>query len=191
MPGIAVMWHEHRAANTVDRLEGGRAMTLQEIKALVAFNTWADRRFFEAVGQLSAEQYHSDMHSSHGGIHGTLLHIVETERIWLARWQKHPDPAAAVPRQVPALADLRALWEQTSSDMHRFLDGLNDQKLQEVLTTTTLAGTFSTPYWQMIQHLVDHSSYHRGQIVTMLRQLGVTPPSTGLLRFYREAATQA
>ncbi len=166
-------------------------MTLQEIKALMAFNTWANRRFFEAVGQLSHEQYTRDMHSSHGGIHGTLVHIVGTEGLWLARWQKHPDPSAGLPSQGHSLADLRALWEQTRADMGQFLDGLNDQKLQEILTATTRAGTFSNPYWQMIQHVVDHSSYHRGQIVTMLRQLGVTPPSTGLIRFYREPATQA
>lgn len=166
-------------------------MTLQEIKALIAFNNWANRRLFEAVGPLSNEQYTRDRRSSHGGIQGTLVPIVATERLWLARWQKDPDPSAGLPSQGHSLADLRALWEQTCADMSQFLDGLNDQKLQEVLTTTTLAGTFSNPYWQMIQHVVDHSSYHRGQIVTMLRQLGVTPPSTGLIRFYREAATQA
>jgi uncharacterized damage-inducible protein DinB len=73
--------------------------------------------------------------------------------------------------------------------MSQFVATLDDCKLQETLETTTLAGTFTAPYWQMIQHVVDHSSYHRGQIVTMLRQLGVTPPSTGMMRFYRDTST--
>jgi uncharacterized damage-inducible protein DinB len=162
-------------------------MTWQEINALVAYNIWANGRFFEALSQLPAEQYERDMHSSHGGIHGTLRHLVSAERFWLARWQKHPDPTTVMPQQVPSLGDLKTHWENTCEEMQQFLATLNDQKLQETLTTTAQVGTVSTPYWQMIQHVVDHSSYHRGQIVTMLRQLGVTPPSTGLMRFYRDA----
>jgi uncharacterized damage-inducible protein DinB len=131
------------------------------------------------------------MKSSHGGIHGTLTHIIAAERLWLARWQKHPDPTATMPRQVASRDDLKALWGKTCDEMKRFLDTLSEQTLQETLTTTTQAGVFATPYWQMMQHVVDHSSYHRGQIVTMLRQLGVTPPSSGLIRFYREKQTSA
>jgi uncharacterized damage-inducible protein DinB len=162
-------------------------MTLEEITQLVAFNRWANQRVFEALSQLSAEQYERDLHSSHGGIHGTFAHVVGTEKAWLCRWQRQPSTAAAELARLTSLADLRAYWEQVCVDMRRFLSTLDDQKLQETLTTTTLTGTYTSPYWQMMQHLVDHSSYHRGQIVTMLRQLGVTPPSTGLIRFYRDA----
>ena len=59
------------------------------------------------------------------------------------------------------------------------------------MVTTSQGGQFADPYWQMIQHVVDHSSYHRGQIVTMLRQLGATPPNTGMIRFYREMTRPA
>jgi uncharacterized damage-inducible protein DinB len=74
--------------------------------------------------------------------------------------------------------------------MNHFLDTLDDRTLQETLTASTLTGTYTSPYWQMIQHVVDHSSYHRGQIVTMLRQLGMTPPSTGMMRFHRDSSAQ-
>jgi uncharacterized damage-inducible protein DinB len=164
-------------------------MTLQEVAQLVAFNRWADARFFEALSQLSPEQYGRDLQSSHGGIHGTLAHIVGVEKGWLRRWQRQPETAASPLRQMRSLTELRADWEDVCAAMDQFLATLDDLKLQETLETTTLAGTFTAPYWQMIQHVVDHSSYHRGQIVTMLRQLGVTPPSTGLMRFYRDAAT--
>jgi len=164
-------------------------MTLEEVTQLVAFNQWADARFFEAMSQLSAEQYGRDLHSSHGGIHGTLAHIVGVEKGWLRRWQRQPETAAPSLSQMHSLAELRAYWERVCAEMNLFLAALDDRKLQETLETTTLMGTFTAPYWQMIQHVVDHSSYHRGQIVTMLRQLGVTPPSTGLMRFYRDTTT--
>jgi uncharacterized damage-inducible protein DinB len=161
-------------------------MTLQEITQLVAFNRWANQRFFEALSRLSAEPYGRDLQSSHGGIHGTLAHIVGAEKGWLRRWQRQPETAPAALSQIHSLAELRAYWESVCNEMSQFLATLDDRKLQETLSTTTLTGAYTSPYWQMIQHVVDHSSYHRGQIVTMLRQLGVTPPSTGLIRFYRE-----
>jgi uncharacterized damage-inducible protein DinB len=162
-------------------------VTLQEIEQLVAFNRWANQCFFEALSQLSPEEYERDLQSSHGGIHGTLAHIVGAEKGWLCRWQRQPSTAAAALGRMTSLADLRAYWEPLCVDMQQFLTTLDDQKLHQTLTTTTHTGTYTSPYWQMIQHVVDHSSYHRGQIVTMLRQLGRTPPSTGLIRFYRDA----
>jgi uncharacterized damage-inducible protein DinB len=164
-------------------------MTLQEIKQLVAFSRWANQRFFDALSSLPAEQYAQDLHSSHGGVHGTLAHIVGVEKAWLCRWLRQANTAAAELGRITSLADLRTCWEQVCAEMQQFLGTLDDQKLQETLTTTTLTGTYISPYWQMIQHVVDHSSYHRGQLVTMLRQLGVPPPSTGLIRFYQD--TQA
>jgi uncharacterized damage-inducible protein DinB len=164
-------------------------VTLQEIIQLVAFNRWATQCFFEALSQLPAEQYGRDMHSSHGGIHGTLAHIVGAEKGWLSRWQGKSESGTAAIGQMHSLAELRALWEDICDEMSQFLTTLDDGKLQETLSTMARTGSYTTSYWQMIQHVVDHSSYHRGQIVTMLRQLGVTPPSTGLMRFYRDGPT--
>ena len=161
-------------------------MTSQEVTQLMAFNRWANQCFFEALSQLPAEQYGRDMHSSHGGIHGTLAHIIGAEKGWLSRWQAKPETGTAAVSQMHSLAELRACWENLCDEMSQFLTTLDDRKLQETLSTTARTGSYTSSYWQMIQHVVDHSSYHRGQIVTMLRQLGVTPPSTGLIRFYRD-----
>ncbi len=161
-------------------------MTLQEISQLVAFNRWANQCFLEALSQLPAEQYGQDMHSSHGGIHGTLAHIIGAERGWLSRWQGKSDTGTAAINQMHSVAELQAFWEGVCDEMSQFLTSMDDQKLQETLSTTARSGSHNASYAQMIQHVIDHSSYHRGQIVTMLRQLGVTPPSTGLIRFYRD-----
>jgi uncharacterized damage-inducible protein DinB len=165
-------------------------VTLQEITQLIAFNRWANGRFFEALSQLPAEQYGRDLHSSYGGIHGTFVHIVAAEKGWLCRWLRQPEITTAAVSQFHSLKELQACWEGVCAEMGRFIAALDERTLQETLTTSTRTGTYTSPYWQMIQHVVDHSSYHRGQMVTMLRQLGVTPPSTGLLRFYRDAAVR-
>jgi uncharacterized damage-inducible protein DinB len=166
-------------------------MTLEEIKVLWDFNTWADGLVFDAVARLSTEQYRQDMQSSHGGIFSTLAHIVSTERGWLGRWTNERPMQQSSLQDVASVEELRGHWQQVGEKMQQFLGTLSDAKLQELLTTTSQTGQVTNSYWQMIQHVVDHSSYHRGQIVTMLRQSGVTPPSTGLIRFYRDMAKPA
>jgi uncharacterized damage-inducible protein DinB len=162
-------------------------MRLQEIKLLHAYNAWANNRFFDALATLPTEQYVQDMKSSHGGIHGTLTHIVGAEKIWLSRWLANPDAMILKAVDVGSLAELRSIWEKVGYDMAKFLGTMSDKKLQETFSMKTSKGTTLTHvYWQAIQHMVNHSSYHRGQITTMLRQLQVDPPSTDLIRFYRE-----
>jgi uncharacterized damage-inducible protein DinB len=166
-------------------------MTLEEIKVLWDFNTWADGLVFDAVARLSPEQYQRDMQSSHGGILGTLAHIVSAERGWLGRWTNDRPIQQSSLQDIASVEELRGHWQRVGEKMQQYLSTLNDAKLQELMTTTSRSGLVTNSYWQMIQHVVDHSSYHRGQIVTMLRQVSVTPPSTGLLRFYRDMAKPA
>jgi uncharacterized damage-inducible protein DinB len=170
------------AAVSVEELR----MNLHDVRQLLAFNQWADRQFFDALRSLAVEPYRRDLQSSHGGIHGTLAHLVGVEKAWLFRWLQRPVTAAEEVGRLTSLPELRAYWEEVWREMSAFLDTLDERKLQDTLTTQSLSGEFTATYGQMIQHVVDHSSYHRGQIVAMLRQLGVTPPSTGMMRFYRE-----
>ncbi len=161
-------------------------MTLQEIKLLHAYNSWANSRVFDGLANLPADQYTQDMKSSHGGIHETFTHIVGAEKIWLSRWVGKPDTMLKA-GEMGSLEELRSIWEKVGYDMARFLGTMSDKKLQETFSLTTSKGaTFTHVYWQAIQHMVNHSTYHRGQITTMLRQLQVDPPSTDLIKFYRE-----
>jgi uncharacterized damage-inducible protein DinB len=68
----------------------------------------------------------------------------------------------------------------------RFLDGFAERRLADtVVVRPSTGGEFAHTFRQMFRHTVDHSSYHRGQLVTLLRQLGIKPPSAGLIGFYR------
>ena len=162
-------------------------MTLQEMKVLQAFNAWATLRVFEAVAKLTTEQYTMDMKSSHKNIHGTLTHIVAAEKMWLSRFVGKPDARLMTSADLPTLPDVKAAWEKVGYESAKFLGGMTDKKLQDTFTMTTVRGeTFTHVYWHALQHIVDHSTFHRGQIVSMMRQQGVQPPSTGLIKFYRE-----
>lgn len=163
-------------------------MTLQEIKLLHAFNAWATQRIFEALSPLTQEQLTVDMKASHGSIHGTVAHMVAAEKIWLSRWVGKPQPKLMAPAEAPTLADLKSVWEKAGFETAQWLGTMTDKKLQDRFSMTTSTGeTFTHIFWQAFQHVVDHSTYHRGQIITLLRQSGIKPPSTGLIAFYREA----
>lgn len=162
-------------------------MTLQEVKLLQAFNAWATQRIFDAVEKLTTEQLMQDMKSSHKSIHGTLVHFVAAEKMWLSRFAGTPDAKMLTPTDLPRLAEVKAQWEKNGYESARFLGTMTDKKLQGTFSMTTPRGETLTPiYWQTIQHIVDHSTFHRGQIVSMMRQQGVQPPATGLIGFYRE-----
>ena len=161
-------------------------MTVAEVRELFAYNAWANRQMFATLENLPAESYFRDLKSSHGGLHGTLCHIVWAEQLWLNRWVAKPNPAVAQGRDLTTLAAARARWEAVEAERAAFLAGLTERRLDEtVAVKPSSGGEYLHTFREMVRHAVDHSSYHRGQLVTLLRQLGVTPPGTGLIVFYR------
>jgi len=162
-------------------------MTIQDIKQLYAYNTWANNRVFDAVSQLTNEQYFQDLKSSYGGIHGTLAHILGAHKIWLERWLGKTDLKLLSGNDIASLDELKLLWNELNETTMKLIDSFSDEKLSETYTITTTKGdVYVHTYQQMLTHLVNHSSYHRGQITTMLRQLGAKPIGTDMIVYFRE-----
>ena len=161
-------------------------MTINEVLELFAYNAWANRKIFDAAAGLAEEQYNRDLKSSHGGIHGTLAHIVWAEQLWLHRWLSRPNPAISQGKDLSGLGAVRARWEDVEAERGTFLQGLTPARLDETRAVKpSTGGEYVHTLRQMFRHTVDHSTYHRGQVVTMLRQVGAVPPNTGLIVFYR------
>lgn len=159
---------------------------LNEILELFAYNAWANRTILDAAAQLPDEQYFRDLKSSYGGVHGTLAHIVWAEHLWLNRWLVRPNPAVPQGADLRTLDDVRARWEAVEAERGTLLAGMDDTGLAETRAVkSSSGGEYVHTFRQMFRHLINHSSYHRGQIVTFLRQLGAMPPSTDLILFYR------
>ncbi len=160
---------------------------MNEFLELFDYNAWANRRIFDAVAQLSENEYFRDLKSSYGGVHGTLCHIVWAEQLWLHRWKGKPHPAVPQGTDLQSLADARARWEGVEAERRSFVDTLSDRQLDDTkLVKPSSGGEYVHTFRQMFRHFVNHSSYHRGQIVTFMRQLGHTPPSTDLILYYRQ-----
>src|SRR2546428_9445076 len=139
-------------------------MTPAEVRELFAFNAWASRRIFDGAAQLAAADYLRDLKSSHGGVHGTLCHIVWAEQLWLHRWLGKPAPPVPQGRDLASLADVRARWEEIDTERGRFLRDPTEAKLGDsIAIKPTVGGGDRHTLWDMFRHAVDRSSYPRGQ----------------------------
>jgi uncharacterized damage-inducible protein DinB len=164
-------------------------MTVQEIKMLFAYNAWATNRVFESLTQVPEELSTKDLKGSHGGIRGTLTHLVGAEMIWLSRWEGKSKTPPLTEKEAPSLAALKGIWEGVASRTARYIAKLDEKRLRSSLEYTTIDGrTYIQAYQETLQHLVNHSTYHRGQITTLMRQVGAQPAGTDLVAFYRHAA---
>ena len=161
-------------------------IAIAQIEELFAYNAWANRRLFTALEALSAKDYTLDLKTSFGSVHGTVAHIVWGEDLWLRRWQGAPPPAVPQGKDLESLAAARRRWEEIEADRARFIGELTDARLEgELVVRASTGGEFRHRLRETLLHGVDHSTYHRGQLVAMMRQLGHTPPATGLAGFYR------
>ena len=161
-------------------------MTKDDIRHLFEFDQWATNVQYGVITKLPPEQYARNLGASYGSIHGTLVHIYGAQKTWFSRWNgvsptKFPDPEETANLQM-----LMDRWNALREQQNEFVRGLTDDRLQQHLAFKTFKGDPSSlPLWQQIQHVVNHGSYHRGQITSMLRQLDVAPVGTDLITYYR------
>jgi uncharacterized damage-inducible protein DinB len=160
-------------------------MTPDEVRTLYAYNSWANHRVLDACAPLDAAKFTQNLHSSFPSVRDTLAHIMLAEWLWLERWLGRSPGFPST--DFPDLAAIRSRWETIDGDLRGFVQKLSAADLDRLVEYKNTKGhAFSNPMWQMLQHVVNHGTYHRGQITTMLRQLGATPLTTDLIAYYRE-----
>jgi uncharacterized damage-inducible protein DinB len=162
-------------------------MNIQDFRVLYDFNSWANGRILEACSALSAEQFTRNLNNSFPSVRDTLFHICGAEWIWLERWHGRSPTSIPSAADCPNLEAVRRRSAEVEHDLSDYVASLTPEDLQRVMNFKTLAGvSYSQPLWQCLQHVANHSTYHRGQVATMLRQLGAKPVSTDMIAFYRE-----
>jgi len=167
-------------------------MTPEEMRGLYDYNAWANHRSLEAASKLTNEQFTKPMGSSFGSVRDTLAHICAAEWIWLERFQGRSPASFPDTSEFVDVGRLRAKWAEQETRLLAFVGKLTQGDLDRVLEYKTMNfGVYKNPLWQSMQHVVNHGTYHRGQVTTLLRQLGAQPILTDLMHYYRERATAA
>jgi uncharacterized damage-inducible protein DinB len=166
-------------------------MNIDDIRLLYDFNAWANHRTIDACAPLASEQFTRDLASSFRSVRDTLAHIYGAQWVWLERWHGRIPTALPATADFPNLDTVRRRFIEIDRNLVDFAASLNADDLHRIVQYKTVAGTAQAqPLWQMLQHVANHSTYHRGQVTTLLRQLGAKATSTDLIAFYRERATQ-
>jgi uncharacterized damage-inducible protein DinB len=154
---------------------------------LYDYNYWARDRQLAACAALSEEQFLRPLGSSYSSLRDTLVHMVWGEWDWQERWRGR-SPTLEIyerdwrPAQFPALDSVREHWTEVEQLVRNYLLELHDDRLRFPLSYKNLKGdTWTYPLWQTIFHLANHQTYHRGQVTTLLRQLGAKAESTDYL----------
>lgn len=167
-------------------------MTPEEMRMLYDYNAWANHRSLDAAAKLTAEQFTKPMGSSFGSVRDTLAHICGAEWIWMERFQGRSPASLPDVMECRNVESLRTKWADQETRLLAFVSKLREEDLNRVMEYKTLKfGLYKNPLWQSMQHVVNHGTYHRGQITTLLRQLGAEPMLTDLMHYYRERSTAA
>ena len=161
-------------------------MNLQDLTALLDYHYWARDRMYEALAPLTPEQARRDLGGSFGSIHDTVAHVYAAEVVWHARWHGS-SPQLLTGDAFADLAAVSGAWLEHEPKMRGFFAALGEGGVDRLFEFKMFSGQpTAAPFSQMLQHVVNHGSYHRGQVTAKLRQLGAQPArSLDMIAFFR------
>lgn len=169
-------------------------MTRDDLQLLFEYDRWANDRMLQAVSALTPEQFARDLGGSLPSVRDAVGHIVGGQWIWLAYWKATAHDAALLAdlrKQRDAqfskdvmsdAASVRSKCKEVEQQLAELVDSLSDQALAKMLPARNTLISLA----HLMQHLANHSTYHRGQVSLMLRQLGAQPAATDFHLFLAE-----
>jgi len=155
---------------------------IHHIKQQAAYNTWANQQLANWLRQATKEQWHHPIESSFKTLDLTVRHLWNAEHGWLTTLKNQPWQVAIEENQSLASDDLLQGFLKTSRDFQQFVDKLTEVQLDETRNLGRDAKTVTLI--DIIHHVFNHATYHRGQLITMGRQAGLSdPPRTDYIYF--------
>jgi len=160
-------------------------LSADTLRLHLEYCAWADERIFEAAKKLTSEELARDFNTSDKNVVGTLAHVFAAERIWLARLQGEPR-ASFISDEDRRIATLDEAWPELQRRWQEWAAALNDEAALDGIAYKDLRGnSWENPVWQIVLHVVNHGTHHRGQASGFMRAMGHTPPPLDLIFFYR------
>jgi len=161
------------------------------LSRLIDYTIWANHRVMRACATVPVDDFKRELGASFGGMRGTLAHIMWAEWIWLERWKGISPPGPPDESELVDVIALRDRWKVIEDHRRAWLDALPPPGAGAVIHYKNTVGVpFAAPLWQLVQHVANHSTYHRGQVTTLLRQLGARTVQTDMVVYDRELAAK-
>ncbi|WP_419948440.1 DinB family protein [Candidatus Palauibacter sp.] len=155
---------------------------------LLDYHYWARDGVLDAAARLTPEEFRRDLGGSFGSVRDTLAHVLSSEWVWCSRWNGVSPPTHLPAADFETAEDLRRRWHEQEARVRGFVERLGAEGADRVIGYTHFDGEpRRASFRHMLQHVVNHASYHRGQVTTKLRQLGADPSrSQDLIAFRLE-----
>jgi uncharacterized damage-inducible protein DinB len=161
-------------------------MLAEAVRLHLDYTQWASLKLLDVAMQLTSEELNRDFGTSERSVLGTLVHIFAADRVWLYRVSGGPNPGF-VSDADRSLAVLEQDWPAVLERWRLWAADLTDESVLAPLDYTDLKGNpHRQPIWQIVLHVVNHGTHHRGQAMGFLRAMGRTPPPLDLIHFYRQ-----
>ena len=163
------------------------AVSADALRTHIDYTAWASAKLVAAACPLPAEHLTHDFGTSDRHIVGTLAHIFAADRLWLARLLGNA-PTQLITDADRSLPVLQSDWPAVLEGWKEWARGITDERVAAAFTYQDMKGnSWTQPLWQIVLHVVNHGTHHRGQVSGFMRALGHTPPATDLVYYYRES----
>ncbi len=157
-------------------------ISTETFEDLFRYHYWARDRQLEVCASLTEDQFLRPLGGSFASLRDTLAHLVAVEWLWLERWRGRSPRSMPPAAEFPTLEAISRRWRQVETEIRQLLSGLDSTSLAAPLAYINSRGeTWTYPLWEMLYHLLNHQSYHRGQVSTLLRLLGAQPAAVDFL----------
>lgn len=159
-------------------------MNKQDIIILYKYNKWANARILEAAATITQGQYLAEASFPHGGLRGTLVHILFAEWIWRKRWEGNSPTFRILPEEFQTFESLRVRWMQEEKLLMEFIESLTDERLNSPFQYSTTRGEpHEQVLWKAMVHLVNHGTQHRAEAAALLTDIGCSPGDVDMIGF--------
>jgi uncharacterized damage-inducible protein DinB len=154
------------------------------LQHLYSYNYWANNRYLAVAESLTAEQLFHKQGHSWDSVHAVLVHMMSSERMWPMRW-KGETGTFLDPKDFPTAASVREYWVNVEKNMRAFIAEQTEQTLVRDTTYINPKGeTFTLPLWQMMAHVQNHNTHHRGELAAMFTLMSIPHPEEEVVQYF-------
>jgi len=149
-----------------------------DFASLFAFNRWANDRMLEACRKLTPEQYTAEPVPGWSSVRSTVYHITVVTEGWLRGVANDPDESFLTEPELATVDDAARLLDRAYRRFDELLPTLTPERLNTVVTLRRRGRTAVLPPWAVLRHIVNHTTYHRGQVASKLKRFGIQQAET-------------
>lgn len=166
------------------------ALIQDDLVTLFAYDRWANGKLFDACRKLTAEQYVAEPVPGWSSVRSTICHIALATELNLRSLAGDPDDRIPTEAELVAMDDAAQLLERAYRRFEELRPTLTPERLNTMLTLRAIGRTFTLPRWAILRHIVNHSTYHRGQVASKLKRFGIEQQITDFFWWVIEQVPQ-